>query len=102
MSASYSTLSPLDRVLATVPRNPWSATVERVGEGNLRETVVRVANFQGDRVLRAVPVSDTCCEVRVENYPHVNGRRDRLGRVVEFTTSPDFVMQWVSVALSVG
>ena len=96
MSDTYTTLSPLDRILATIPRNPWSAIVERVGN----ETVVRVSNFNGDRVLRATPISAICCEVRVENYPNINGRRDQLGRVIEFTTSHDFVEEWVKMALA--
>lgn len=83
MSASYTTLS-----------------VERVGDGDVRETVVRVRNFDGDRVLRATPVSEICCKVRVENYPQRGGRRDCLDHVFEFTTSHDIVEQWVKMALS--
>ena len=96
MTATLTTLSPVDRILVSLPSNRFDISVERVGN----ETVVRVLSFNGVRILRATPISDTCADVRVENFPRIGGRCDRLGRVIEFTTSNDFVEGWVNAALS--
>lgn len=100
MTPSYTNLSWTDRLVASVPHNPWSVEVSRHGDGILdnRVTVVRVESFDGVRILHAHPRTADICEVRVENYPNIRGRRNVLGRVVEFTAHPSFVSQWVEMA----
>lgn len=96
LSASYTTLSPADRILTCVPRNPWSVEIDR----NENEVVVRVESFDGVRTFGATYLNENCCEIRVENYPNIRGRRDRLGSVIEFTSSASFVEQWIEMAQS--
>jgi hypothetical protein len=45
-------------------------------------------------------VGSNCYDVRVENYLHRGGKRDKLSKVVEFTTTGDFVEQWIDMAHS--
>lgn len=96
MAASYTTLSPADRILTCIPRNAYSVSVTR-GTGYIRAAV---KSFQGDRVMEASFVGPNCYDVRVENYPHRGGKRGKLGKVVEFTTTGDFVEQWIDMAHS--
>jgi hypothetical protein len=99
MENTLSSLSVLDRILVSVPRNPWSRSIERVEVGGACQTVVRLGDFDGDHILRAIPQDSETCSVRFENYPHMNGRRNRLGRVVEFFAPHSFVEEWVQAAM---
>lgn len=90
---SFSSLSALDRVLSSVPGNAWSVSVTE----SESETVAKVDSFDGCRILIANKVGKRFF-VRVENYPHVGGRRNRLGSVVDFTASANWVRDWVRLA----
>lgn len=90
---SFTSLSALNRVLASVPGNAWSVSVTESDS----ETVAVVDSFDGQRIMIANRVGKRFA-VRVENYPHVGGQRKRLGSVVDFTASPDWVKNWVTLA----
>lgn len=90
---SFSSLSALDRVLASVPGNADSVSVTR-GHG---ETVVVVSSFNGNRIMIANRTGNRYA-VRIENYPHVGGQRNRLGKVVDFSASEQWVNDWVNLA----
>lgn len=90
---SFSSLSPLNRVLASVPGAAWSVSVTESDS----EIVAKVDSFDGQRIMVANRVGKRFA-VRVENYPHVGGQRKRLGSVVDFTASPQWVKDWVELA----
>lgn len=90
---SFNSLSAVDRVLASVPGNAWSVSVTESDS----ETVAVVDSFDGKRIMIANRVGKRFA-VRVENYPHVRGQRNRLGSVVDFSASQQWVNDWVSLA----
>ena len=96
MAASFSTLTPNDRILALVPSNPTSVHCESAPNGDF--VTVQVSSFHGNRKLQATRVAGDCFDVTVTNYPHVMGQRKRPGRVVRFTTTECWVLQWKETA----
>lgn len=96
MAASYSTLNPKERTLAGIPVGIQSVLVLR-SEGSIE---ARVSALSGDRVLTARQIGNNCFDVAVEDYPHTGGQRKRCGAVVEFTTTGDFIEQWIEMANS--
>jgi hypothetical protein len=90
---SFNSLSAVNRVLASVPGNAWSVSVTDSGS----EVVAVVDSFNGQRIMIANRVGKRFA-VRVENYPHVGGQRKRLGAVVDFSASPQWVEDWVRLA----
>lgn len=89
---SFRSLSALDRVLSCVPSNASSVSVTRSDS----EIVAVVDSFSCRRVLTANRVGKLFA-VRVENYPHIRGRK-QLGSMVEFIASPRLVENWVALA----
>jgi hypothetical protein len=94
-SASYCTLSALDRVLVSPPSHPWSLDVE---SNESQSTIVaQVENFNTILVLcaRQIDTSD-CYDVSVDLYPHRNGSK-KYSRTIQFTTSKEWVNQWIEM-----
>lgn len=90
---SFSSLSALDRVLSSVPGDAWSVSVTESDS----EVVAKVDSFDGCRILIANRIGKRFA-VRVENYPHIRGQRNRLGSVIDFSASTNWVQNWVRLA----
>lgn len=90
---SFNSLSAVNRVLASVPGNAWSVSVTESDS----ETVAVVDSFNGRRVMIANRVGKRFA-VRIENYPHVGGQRNRLGASFNFSASQQWVEDWVRLA----
>ena len=95
MSASFSTLSAVDRCLVSAPKHCTDFHVEY---SDCREFVKCTArNFHGMKLLTAVRVSGDCFDVCVEYFQHIWGKLSK-GRTIQFTTTEAWLNEWIEIA----
>jgi hypothetical protein len=92
MTASFSTLSALDRCLVAAPVNCWSVETLVHDFGNVVDCVVE--GFNGQVKLNAVRVSGDCFDVTVRKFPRLQGSC-KLTKTIRFTTTETWVNAWV-------
>ena len=91
---SYSTLDPTSRALVNVPESPLDLDIETSADGGTM--CVNVDHTEGTKILIArkvgnSPTSDVC-EVSVDVWD-----TDRYTNTVRFTTTQQWVEQWVDM-----
>ena len=95
---TYSTLTPLERVLVSLPKRIEDVDVETAD--NDATMAVNVTHFDGSKVLVARQVggsdSDTY-DVSVDIWSRVRGKV-RYTQTVAFTTTKGWVKQWQEMA----
>lgn len=95
VSATYSTLSALDRSRVLVPVKPESVVIHRDEEC----TIVKVESQDQLRNLVASRIGNDCYNVCVENWSGKSGEL-KSGPCVFFTTTGTWVEQWIEMALA--
>lgn len=94
MTASLSTLSPLERSIAGAPLDCFEHSVCVHNFGDNIDCVG--FNYGCKKKLSAVRVYGDCFDVTVVHYPKKNGRFER-GDTIRFTTSKQWVMEWAAL-----
>ena len=95
MSASYTTLSITDRIAVSPLSNPWSLDIE----SNESESAIiaQVNSFNRLLVLGAYQIdTSNAYNVSVDVYTHIGGGK-KYSRTVKFTTSREWVDQWIEM-----
>ena len=97
---TYSTLTPLERVLVSLPKRIEDVDVETINHDGYTALAINVTHFDGSKVLVARQVggsdSDTY-DVSVDIWSRVRGKV-RYTQTVAFTTTKGWVKQWQEMA----